>query len=353
LSGSANPASLTMDGNKTVTVTFIQVPPTQYSLTVNTVGSGSVALDPPGGVYNAGTQVTLTATPATGWSFSGWSGDLSGSANPASLTMDGNKTVTAIFIQVPPTQYSLTVNTVGSGSVALDPPGGMYDDGTLVTLTASPAPGWTFDHWEGNVTQYGSDTAKVTMNANETVEAVFLDSSVTYYNLTVIPVGMGSVSYTPPGGIYQEGTAVTLMAISDLGWAFVNWSGDLTETANPVSVTIEADKTIFANFSESGPVYYTVSINTNGGIGSVVFDPQGGTYAAGTEVTLMAIPAVGWKFNSWSGDLESTHNPEKIVLDGNKSITLTLIQVKQVQLLFFPGVLKSPSDWVPFDFARH
>jgi len=41
--------------------------------------------------------VTLTATPATGWAFSGWSGDLSGSANPATITIDANKIVTATF----------------------------------------------------------------------------------------------------------------------------------------------------------------------------------------------------------------------------------------------------------------
>src|SRR3989337_905883 len=85
----------------TPTATDTPIPPTQYTLTVNTVGSGSVALNPPGGVYNAGTQVTLPATPAAGWSFSGWSGDLTGSTNPATLTMNANKSVTATFTQTP------------------------------------------------------------------------------------------------------------------------------------------------------------------------------------------------------------------------------------------------------------
>ncbi|MGH7455618.1 MAG: InlB B-repeat-containing protein, partial [bacterium] len=75
----------------------------QFALTVNTApqGGGSVALDPPGGTYNAGTMVTLTATPNSGYQFSGWSGDLSGSTNPATTTMDGNKNVTATFTAVP------------------------------------------------------------------------------------------------------------------------------------------------------------------------------------------------------------------------------------------------------------
>ncbi|MGH7457068.1 MAG: InlB B-repeat-containing protein, partial [bacterium] len=74
---------------------FTVTAPTQYALTVNVAGSGSV--NPSGGLYNAGTMVTLTATPNAGFQFSGWSGDLSGTTNPATITMDGNKNVTATF----------------------------------------------------------------------------------------------------------------------------------------------------------------------------------------------------------------------------------------------------------------
>ncbi len=69
----------------------------QYSLTANTDGSGSITFSPPGGVYEAGTEVTLTATPSAGWQFVSWSGDLSSSSNPAAITMDSDKTVTATF----------------------------------------------------------------------------------------------------------------------------------------------------------------------------------------------------------------------------------------------------------------
>ena len=72
----------------------------QYTLTVNTVGSGSVALDPPGGVYNPDADVELTATADSGWVFSAWSGDLTGSANPDTITMTGDMTVTATFLEI-------------------------------------------------------------------------------------------------------------------------------------------------------------------------------------------------------------------------------------------------------------
>ena len=76
-------------------------------LTINIVGQGSVDVDP-SGPYNPGAEVTLTAIPASGWEFQGWSGALSGSANPTTLKMNKNKWVRATFAEKP-SSGSLTV----------------------------------------------------------------------------------------------------------------------------------------------------------------------------------------------------------------------------------------------------
>jgi hypothetical protein len=68
------------------------------SLFVNVVGSGTVSRSPDKERYEIGEQVMLTAEPDSGHIFRGWSGDLSGSQNPAQLTMDGERTVLATFI---------------------------------------------------------------------------------------------------------------------------------------------------------------------------------------------------------------------------------------------------------------
>jgi pectate disaccharide-lyase len=70
-----------------------------YSLTVNVSpsGAGGVTLNPSGGIYNSGTEVSLTATANTGHTFSSWSGDLSGTVNPNTIIMNGDKSVTANF----------------------------------------------------------------------------------------------------------------------------------------------------------------------------------------------------------------------------------------------------------------
>ena len=139
---------------------------------VSTAGSGSVALNPLGGIYSTGAQVISTATPEPGFQFAGWSGDLSGSDNPVTMIMNGNKSVTATFTLLPPPQYQLTVNNIGTGSVTLNPPGGVYNENTVVRLTAMPSPGFEFASWSSDL----SSTAKsdsITMNADKTVTATF------------------------------------------------------------------------------------------------------------------------------------------------------------------------------------
>lgn len=72
-----------------------------YALTVNVVGSGSVNRNP-APPYYLDDEVTLTAIADTGWEFSGWSGAVTGSSNPTSVTMDSHKSVTATFTEIPP-----------------------------------------------------------------------------------------------------------------------------------------------------------------------------------------------------------------------------------------------------------
>jgi hypothetical protein len=86
-------------------------PAAQYfTLTTSATGSGTVARNPNQPTYACGTPVTLTATPNAGWAFSGWTGDLTGSLNPATFTMDSSGTVTALFTEVAPATPPVITN---------------------------------------------------------------------------------------------------------------------------------------------------------------------------------------------------------------------------------------------------
>jgi hypothetical protein len=72
------------------------------TVSVSTVGSGSVMLDPPGGSYDPGVPVTLTAMPDPGWVFDSWSGNLTGSTNPVTIIIYHDYIINATFTNLPP-----------------------------------------------------------------------------------------------------------------------------------------------------------------------------------------------------------------------------------------------------------
>ena len=250
-SGSVNSVTLTMNGNKTVTANFTQ---NQYTLSVNInpTGSGSVTKNPDRSTYTYGEQVQITATQNAGYSFSNWGGDASGSVNPVTISMTGNRTVTANFVQNQPTQYTLTVsvNPLSSGSVTKNPDKSTYSDGEQVTLTATPNSGYTFSSWS-RVDSSSGTTALVTMVGNRTVTANFTQNPQNQYALTVTvnPQGSGSVSISPSKVTYATGEQVTLTATPYSGYTFSNWSGDAGGTTNPLTLTMNGNKAVTANFT--------------------------------------------------------------------------------------------------------
>ncbi|MCS7231217.1 MAG: InlB B-repeat-containing protein [Elusimicrobiota bacterium] len=336
LTGTSNPATIVMDKNKTVVANFTQqTGTTTYTLTVNVSPPGGGTVSPSSGTYPLGTQITLTATANPGYIFSGWSGDLSGNQNPAIITMDSNKNITASFTQQTssPT-YTLTVNIspAGAGTVNLNPSGGVYVAGSQVTLTAQANPGYVFSSWGGDATGTSSSIT-IIMNSNKTVTANFTQTGgggTTYTLLVSIePSGAGTVSLNPAGGIYAAGTSVLIQANPNPGWKFDGWSGNLSGSQNPTTIIMNSNKVVTANFSQQQQTYtLTVDISPTGA-GTVTLNPAGGTYVAGTQVTLTATASSGYVFSGWSGNLTGTTNPATIVMDSNKTVTANFTQQQQ------------------------
>ncbi|MEM7331813.1 MAG: S8 family serine peptidase [Chloroflexota bacterium] len=311
----ANPPQLLVETDGT--------PPPDPVLTINTIGNGSVSTDvaPP---YSEGQQVTLTATPDAGWLFDGWTGDITSSDNPLVVTMNGDVTVTANFIEdIPPPAPELTILTVGNGSVSTDaaPP---YSEGQQVTLTATAGAGWLFDGWTGDITS-SDNPLVVTMNGDVTVTASFVeDVPPPAPELTINTVGNGSVStdVAPP---YSESQQVTLTATPDAGWLFDGWTGDITSSDNPLVVTMNGDVTVTANFIEDVPPpapELTINIVGNGSVLTDVAPP----YSEGQQVTLTATPDAGWLFDGWTGDVTSSSNPLVITMNGDVTVTANFVE---------------------------
>jgi hypothetical protein len=240
VSGSTNPQSLLMDADKQVTATFTPL----HDVSVSTTGSGSVSIAPAAGPYLQGTVLTLSASPGPGFAFTGWSGDLSGSQNPAQLILDDDQAVGATFTRL----YDVSVDAGSGGSVQVAPPGSPQLEGTVLTLTAIPDPGFAFTGWSGDLSGTQSPTTLV-VTANRSVSAAF----TALHDVSVQTTAGGNVALAPEDGPYLEGSVVMLTAMPEDGFDFAMWQGDLSGPENPASLTLDEDKSVVAVFQAPEP----------------------------------------------------------------------------------------------------
>lgn len=283
--------------------------PVKYTITTTCSGQGSIVKDPSLSEYSHGQSVQLTATAGSGWSFSHWEGSLTGINNPTTFIVDGNKSVSAVFI---PDECVLTIDAVGSGSISKSPDQTKYQYGDSVVIEATPAEGWSFGGWSGDLGGSQNPTT-IQLNGNKSITATFLQM----FSLTTTTEGQGSLSRSVDQPLYTDGSSVTLTATPVAGWYFDHWEGDLTDSQNPANITINGSKNVKAVFKECK---YALSVS-NTGNGTVTKDPDQITYLHGVTVELTATPDAGWEFDHWEGDLTGTNNPTSIVLNDDKSVT--------------------------------
>jgi hypothetical protein len=150
-----------------VTTVLLSCAKPKYTLSTSCVPAQGGTISPLGGIYEAGTEVTLIATPAQYYKFDGWGGDASDISSHLTIKMKSNKTLVASFSKV---TYSIQfqVDPVGSGTI--QPNSGAYEAGTQINIVATPSNGYRFDHW-GGVVPVTSNTSMVFVDANKTVTA--------------------------------------------------------------------------------------------------------------------------------------------------------------------------------------
>ena len=338
--------SVTMSAAVNCTATFDTIQH-QLSVSLAGTGSGTVTSSPAGidcGVdcdelYDEGTVVTLTATPDAASTFTGWSGDAD--CDDGSVTMTTAVSCTATFDTI---QHQLAVSLAGTGSgtVTSSPPGidcgadcdELYDEGTVVTLTATPDAGSTFIGWSGDV---DCADGSVTMSAAVSCTATF-DTIQHQLTVSLAGTGSGTVTSSPPGidcgadcdELYDEGTVVALTPTPDPGSLFAGWSGDADCSDGSVTMTTAVSCT--ATFDT---VQHQLSITLAGtGGGTVTSSPPGidcgadcdELYDEGTVVNLVATPDVGASFVGWSGDADCSDGSVVMTTDLTCTATFDLLQ---------------------------
>ena len=233
----------------------------KFKLTV-TPSNGVVKSTTPTGIIDCGslcstdidqgTAVILTATPNTGYTFSGWSGACT--TDPCIIIMDSAKTVFASFNNA---SYPLTVAKIGNGTITSTPTGincgttcsANFNSGTQVTLKATPTTGYAFGNWSGCNSITTTGDCLVTMSAANSV-------STSFNPILTLTVGTNGKVSSNPAGIacnptcskdYPLGTTVTLTATPNESFVLEAWGGACSGNGSCV-VTMNAPTTVSASF---------------------------------------------------------------------------------------------------------
>jgi uncharacterized delta-60 repeat protein len=302
-----------------------------------------------GGIVLAGSPVSLVATPAAGYDFVNWTENGTSVSTSATypFTPVADRTLVANFALQ---SFPITTSVASPGSGVIRG-GGTFTYDTAVSLVASPAPGYSFANWSENGAVVSSNaTFGFTANAARTLVASFTQNTYTVSTVSS-PSDRGTVT---GGGTFSHGAPVTLVAVPAAGYEFVNWSENGTDLSwsRTLHFTATGNRTLTANFTPvaeiSGGANFTgaSTFNTYGGsltitsgstftigtaiVGGVIdraisinlgFGPRvpesftitanaapatggwavgAGAVYSGASVTLLAVPAPGFTFASWT-----------------------------------------------------
>ncbi|MGZ8222748.1 MAG: RHS repeat-associated core domain-containing protein [Methylobacter sp.] len=238
-------------------------------------------------IYDWGTVVTLSATPATGSTFNSWTGACTGTAATCTVTLDQAQNVTASFA---PMQMTLTAAKTGSGTGTLTstPAGidcgatcsGTYDWSTQVTLSATPATDSTFEGWTGACTGKTA-TCTVTLSQAKSVNATFTTPAVTTYqydangNLTQITDPLGRIrqvqydTLNQPTRQLEPHPSIIGSTLGQIDTAYDSL-GQVTSITDPRNLTARTD-------ARGKTAHY--SYDSLGRISQITYDDQTVTHA--------------------------------------------------------------------------
>jgi hypothetical protein len=194
--------------------------------------------------------------------------------------MAGDQVVSAVFLEVPPGSFALTVSTVGAGRVTSDPTGidcgsdctEVFVQSMVVTLTAIPSPGSVFAGWTGGGCG-GTGPCVINPGASVSVTATFTPAPGTIaLTVTRVGTGLGTVTSSPAG------------------IAFGGWIGGGCGGTGPCTTTLSADTSLAAVFNAPSdrPVIVVPSDD----------DPSlaAGTVASFTWTSVAAAAQYGFEF---------------------------------------------------------
>ena len=319
----------------------IQAPAPTYTITVKVADGqeslGEVNINGSGtsGSFEEGASVTLNAVATDpNYVFDKWDDDDTAPAT-RTITVTSDATFTASFKEkTVGVQYTLTISAGAHGSVN-ESVNGKYDEGTNVTIIATPDAGYIFNQWSDGDK---NATRVVTMNSNITLEASFLSSTTYTVKITADKGELdelhGKVKVNDGDekkkfeGVFNGGTIITVEAVPEEGYTVDEWSDDEDNKNLIREIEVTKNLDIKVSFRELRKVTLTVNIKpANGGKVEMNGEVREGNQLKVTEgksITVTAIPAEGFKFKGWEnaqGEIFETDAETGIKMKSSKEIT--------------------------------
>jgi len=287
------------------------------TLSSNPVLGGTIS---GGGLFDVGTPVTASVVPNVGYVFANWTeaGVVVSTDVNYQFEIAGNRTLVANFSA----QYTVALSSLpllGGTTTG----GGTFISGTSVTATAVPAVGYTFTNWtEGTTVVSTLKDFPFLISASRTLVANF---NINMYLLTVTSLN-GTVAKLPNQTTFSHGTSVVLTATPAVGYTFTSWSGDATGTTSPLTVGMNSEKNITANFTAIA-AKYTVGLSSNPLLGGTT--TGGGSFDSGASVTVRAVNNLGFTFTNWTegANIVSTNANYTFNLNANKTFVANFTPV--------------------------
>ena len=261
--------------------------------------------------------------------------------------------VSGYAIVVIEVQYTLTITSSGGGSVTSPPEGDyVFNNDLSLAIVATPDEHHHFVNWTGTAVEVGkvTDPAAVstslyidddyTLQANFEIDPHTLTVKAGEGGCVTVSSNMSTVVLGPGETrrfIYGYGTQVILTAESGSGFEFENWSGNVWSQDDSVTVTMDSNLNITANFESQ--VRHTLTVSSTAG-GRIVNPPQGSAeYIHGNDVVLKVEPVDPnvFVFKGWKGlavDAGDVDDPEamstSVTVNGNYTVVACFLNVLDV-----------------------
>lgn len=220
--------------------------------------------------------------------------------------------ITITQTAIPGQNYTITVQSANPTMGSVNG-GGTFPAGTAITISATANSGYHFTQWnDGNT----NATRSITVTGNATYIANFESDAPNQYTITVLANNddWGTVSGS---GTYAAGSNVTISAVANSGYRFVQWNDGNTNATR--TITVNANATYIATFEVSQSQQYTITVLSNNNAWGTV--SGGGTYPAGSNITINAIPNSGYRFVQWNDG--NTNAQRSITVTANATYTAT------------------------------